>query len=453
LKKLIVVLSIFLIVFTIGAVVITSVNIEAKKQVAYEQKEVIKVSEIDEVVSDIEPNDKIETGIDLYGTYNQNDLIINEIIEKYKGVKVEIPQIEGLKDKNIENKINQDIYNRIYEGLRKQTEVEAAYFIEGANFANVLSVPYYIKSDDGYSNVSLNYNLVNGEKLTLEDLFTKGTDVKDLIRKSFYEAIIKEMRYSEEYSKLYNDVYDELEVIISPDENEVFNVVNRYLSSKEYVFSFNPSKIYLYYGDYNATIKMVDNADKISIYTKYLTDESIFAQNDIGFKNIFNCANGNSYDDFDHIEYGYLEDNLWYDISNAFCDLPDVTDEERIDKFIKFKEGIYDSVYTKISEYREVARNNSDKFYIIISKPSLWVDDETDFVEVNVDTEIYEMKMSVYNTVYKDKLIDAYRYPAFISEGGVNLYLEENDEVIFTEIKSEKIYNYITGEEITNVQN
>ena len=46
-----------------------------------------------------------EKGIDLYGTYDQNDLLINELVENYNGVDIKIPKIDGLKDTNIQNKV------------------------------------------------------------------------------------------------------------------------------------------------------------------------------------------------------------------------------------------------------------------------------------------------------------------------------------------------------------
>lgn len=427
------------------AVRITYLNIESKKQTLESKKEVIEVIEPAGVISSVELNDQVELGIDLYGTYAQNDLIINEIIEKYKGIEVEIPQIDGLKNKDIENKINKDMYNRIYEVIKKQQNVESAYFVDLANFSNVLSIAYYIQSSNGYSNISLNYNLVNGEHLNLEDIFVKDTEITDLIRKSFYEAIVKELRYSEEYSKLYKDVYDELEVIISPDENEVFNVVNGYLSSEEKLFAFSPSQIYLYYKDYTAYIKMIDVADKISIYTKYLTDESIFIRDDIGFENIFTCVDAGSYDLFDIIKYGYLEDNLWYDISNSDCYLPEDMVSEN--KFIEIKDNLYNQISNEIEAYREIARNNSDKFYIIISKPQINVEDKN-LIEVRECRMIYEMPLDIYEEVYKNRLINEYRVIGFWMGNGISLNLGENEGVIITTLDSEKIYNYITGEEV-----
>ena len=69
-----------------------------------------------------------ETGIDLYGTYDQNDLIINELKETYNGVEIEIPELNGLKNAKIQNKINKDIKNSVYDALKSLTDIRFANF-------------------------------------------------------------------------------------------------------------------------------------------------------------------------------------------------------------------------------------------------------------------------------------------------------------------------------------
>ena len=86
-KKLVKGLLIFLCVFTVLAVLITYVSIKNTKE------------EFNLVVQN-------EKGIDLYGTYDQNDLIINELVEDYNGVEIKIPKIDGLKNSKVQDKVN-----------------------------------------------------------------------------------------------------------------------------------------------------------------------------------------------------------------------------------------------------------------------------------------------------------------------------------------------------------
>lgn len=391
-----------------------------------------------------------EKGIDLYGTYDQNDLLINELVENYNGVDIKIPKIDGLKDTNIQNKVNQDIYNRTHEVLKKYSSINYANYYTRANFANVISIGFHVGSDNKSEQIYLNYNLINGEKLKLEELFIKDTDVTDIVRQAFYKASVQENQYKSENN------------IVSPDEDKVYKLVKRYMEDSDKKFAFSPSEICFYYKDDMASIKMIDIYDRVSIYYKYLTTNSIYRKDDIGYKNIFTCANGN-YDIFENIEYGYLEDNLWYDITIWKSYEDDSIEDERLKKFNSFKKSIYKEIDTKVNEYREIAKSNPDKFYILFAKPSVSIDSTSkyedgkwkynysDFANVNKNIQIFEMPLKIYEEIYKDKLIDTYRYQYFEMRGGSYLDTDAKDGAIITKSDDFKVYNYITGEEITKV--
>lgn len=445
-KKLIKGLVIFLGIFTVLSLFITYISIQKNSVINS-----ILESEIDSHGL-YSPNKNITTaemGIDLYGTYNQNDLIVNDLVENYNGVEVKIPQIEGLKDTSIQSKINKDMYERAYQVLNKYSKINYANYYVYANFANALSIYFYVGMDNDYENIYFNYSLTNGETLKLEDIFIKNTDITGIIRSSFYETMLQSSGYSSESD------------IISLDENELYKVVKGYMNSEDKVFAFTPAVISFYYNDYVATVKMIDVYDRVSIYTKYLTDESLYNRNDIGFKNIFTCAT-DSYDGFEKIEYGYLEENFWYDIS-ILKDY-NISEEIEKDKLDELKETIYNEVNEKVNEYREIAKNNPDKFYILFSKPHVNIYNKSNYEDgdwnyiysniatVNKNLEIFEMPIQTYEKIYKDRLIDAYRYEYFAMNGGAYLPYEENDDVIVTRLYEQKLYNYITGEEIINVE-
>jgi len=59
--------------------------------------------------------------------------------------------------------------------------------------------------------------------------------------------------------------------------------------------------------------------------------------------------------------------------------------------------------------------------------------------------------MEVYENVYKDKIIDTYRYQYFEMRGGAYLDTNANDGTTVTEMRNEKLYNYTTGEELTKL--
>ncbi len=86
-----------------------------------------------------------EKTLDLYGTYNENDLIIESVpFASFNGEMAEIPQIKGLKNKEIENKINKDIKNKMKKEIdafeEKYSEVGYFNSTDYANFSNIISL-------------------------------------------------------------------------------------------------------------------------------------------------------------------------------------------------------------------------------------------------------------------------------------------------------------------------
>ena len=433
-KKLVIGLLVFLLSFALIAVGITYLSIQ-------------NANEIEIVESN-------ETGIDLYGTYDQNDLTINELKETYNDLEIEIPELQGLKNINIQNKINKDIKDRVYEALESLTDIRYANFYTRANFANVISISYYIGIENTSEHITLNYNLVDGERLKVEDLFVSDADLTEIVRNAFYLAMVQNNQYNSDYIN---------KGIVSPNESELYKAVKAYMGSDEKLFVFSPSDIAFYNKDGSmATAKMIDIAEKVSIYSKYLTEESLLERNDIGYKNLFTCANG-SYDVFEKIDYGYMEDNYWYDVTVWAGYQPEEVDKEKQEKFNSFKEKMYDDVYEKVYEYQKIAKKNPDKFYILFSKPTInmysdskyengkWTYTYSDMATVYENVQVFEMPMEVYEKIYRDKIIDTYRYQYFEMRGGAYLDINANDGSAVTEIRNEKLYNYVTGEELTKL--
>lgn len=454
-KKLIIGLLIFLCIFTVVAISVTYLSIE---NINEKNKLKIENSESDKEKNTENIYIKTEKCIDLYGTYDQNDLMINELVEDYNGVKIKIPKIEGLKNNKVQDKINDELYRRFYELVNKYQKVNYANFYTRANFANVISISFHVADENNNEQLYLNYNLVDGEELKLENLFIKGADIKEIVRNAFYKELSRQNVYGED-AQIHGD-----DNIVFPDEIKLYKAVKGYMDNEDKVFSFTPSEICFYYEDYVACAKMVDIYDKISIYSKYLTDESLYIRDDIGYKNIFTCATG-TYDAFEKIEYEYLGDNFWYDLTvwNSFYE--DDIENERLDKFNKLKENVYTEIYGKIDEYREIAKNNPNKFYIILSKPNVdmyfnskridnrWINTYSNMATIYKNIEILEMPIEFFEKVYKDKLIEAYRYEYFVMNGGVYLYgIEDEEEISNTTDRGVVLYNYITGEEIKNVE-
>ena len=446
-KKIILKATIVLCLFTICAVTITHSAIRHSKRENAVQAEQETIPTIIAPTIAVPTIAVTEQGIDLYGTYDENDVLIQTVLApRQDDTEIKIPQLDGLKDLEVQAKINQDIYNRIGAVLREYPLANYGdYYVRG-NFANVLSISFHIGDGNKYEQLMLNYNLVTGEQLVLEDLFLEDADITQCIRSSFYDMLALNNMY---------DMEGSFNATVSPDENEVYKLVKGYISSEEQKFMFTPAEIYFYYGDYVATLRMIDVADQIAVYSRFETEESIFTRDDIGYKNIFTCAD-TQYDTFKKIEYGYLEPNFWYDITIWNTYMENDLMGEQLEKYLTFEEMFFTSVEQRIEEFHEVARNNPDKFYMLFLKPGAHVyyksGEYSNIVEFSEGIELYEMPMEVYEETYRDKLIETYRYEYFAMRGGAYIEWSEGDGAIRQTFDENKLYNYMTGEAITELK-
>lgn len=387
-----------------------------------------------------------EKGIDLYGTYDQNDLLIDAATDTIADTEIKIPVIKGLKNEAVQDKINKDLFTRATDLINMRESINYASYYTRANFANVISISFTVGFDEApYSeSIHFNYSLVDGAELKLEDLFTADANLTDIIRSSVYREMA-----------IYGG-YDKETFIHYPDESAVYKTTKSYLNAENKAFSFSPSAIYLYPGNHFAEVKMADHADDISIYSKYMTEESIFTGEYEGYKNIFTCAD-TQYDLFDVIEYGYLEDNLWYDftVGKTYIPFDDPPTDDRREKFEAFVEQATEKEHSKLNAFRETAKANPDKFYIVLIKPSFHMNTDSfytngkwhytyhDTATVNTQLQLFEMPMEIYETVYKDKIIDTYRYEYFAMRGGAWFDTENPEGATIHETNEEYTYNYM----------
>ena len=162
-----------LIIFTIVAVSTTAILI-------------IEKNKPENITPDIpKENSEKEIGTKRNQKYNQNDL---EIIRKNVDGIVEYNsiRISGLKNKEIENKINNEIAQTEEEfvNLLSNFETDKHRYINeyvAANFSNILSISMeassYGSSDSIEKKKYLNYDLTTGNKIELKDLFLPNADI------------------------------------------------------------------------------------------------------------------------------------------------------------------------------------------------------------------------------------------------------------------------------------
>ena len=326
----------------------------------------IEIEEMPEVIEEVskEQSPKDVPGIDLNGTYNQNDLRLKEASVTQEKVEIRYFQISGLKNKTIEEKINNEIedialnwYKEEIKDLDEVINVNVSMW-EASNFANTISleIDYVAKIDDDddgfYQGVKgLNYDLNTGERITIDKVFTSDAPIEEILRKSTY------------YNLISCTIEDNLagDLIVSDYgsiEDEILNIINMYKKGKIKEFIYTPQDIILYY-DYNQsiTISMEDYYNYIAIYNRYLSDELLFEYNNMGIKNIYNLSS--RYSDIFYYQNYQKEDNYFIDISIDF-------QSEYSDEFAKkLTQEKIDAIEEEIEKVKQKIKENPNNFYIL----------------------------------------------------------------------------------------
>lgn len=350
---------IFVIIFCAICISVT-LGLILYKNIEIEQE----FSEDTNALSEDSEKQKDIAGIDLNGTYNQNDLRIEEKRVAKEKVEISYCQIYGLKDKIIQDNINKELENvalNFYrEKIKDLDEVinVSVNMMNTGNFANAISfeISYVAKIDDdadGFYQDSkgLNYNLRTGEKITIDKLFTSDAPMEDILRKSAYYSLIQnnlEDNLSGDFVVAdYGDIEDDIAIFI-----------NQYKKGKIKGFYFTPKCIYIYYDETSIiSIDMKEYADYIAIYNRYLTDETIFETNNIGLKNLYTLSERYT------VDYRYTN---YEKGSNYFIDIniDNVDGEEN-----KFSQQVLQNkikeIESEIERIKVIANKNTSEFYIL----------------------------------------------------------------------------------------
>ena len=399
------------------------------------------------------PSDALipEEGIDLDGTYDQNDLLFVEVIEVNGENELTYPQIDGLKNAEVETAVNAALTEAANElkayYAAKGTTISYMTYQVYANFSNVLSIGLYSGDTDyNYKMVYRSFDLNDGTQLQLEQLFTAQADLTGLVRSAFYEAIAR--------GNLSDYYWEEVQ---SPDEQEVYETVKYYLAG-EREFFFTPTGVYFVDEEYNAHISMVDHPSSVAVYHRFLTAESLFERDDIGYKNIFTCAEIPQA--YDRREFGYLEDNFWYDIALSNPYFGSHIDEEMQRQVLEFSEVMYSGLMEEVEALRKTARENPDQMYILFVNPYFNIYSQSEYVDGYWENtpskaasymeyyKLYTMPKSLYDSKYHGRLVSEYRNsPHYVVLSGLENAID--NDVTETKHESEELYRYDTGELLT----
>lgn len=311
--------SIVLALITIGALYFTfkAIDNDAKEKIEkYEQeKKLMQESE----VAKREADDKQYTLNSYSETYNENAIEI----KKVEDGDIKYFEISGLKSKEIEKDINNRIKNEAYSF--KMPYVNS--YVQ-ATFSNILSIELHGANDANSIGMikTINVNLATGEDILLEDVFVSSATINMYLANALYEKLAWQMNqdpnYSEGYglgqsdmnnrdtseyedkflilARRYNEQKGTIKFSISPEGVEIFDIADDILNGKNYEASLK--------------IRFEDYLEEVAIYKKYLTEESIFENPDIGDKGVIVCTDNWMYRDKDYMVrtlIGKIRDNIF----------------------------------------------------------------------------------------------------------------------------------------------
>ena len=258
-----------------------------------------------------EPIEHIEHQyIDYTGFYDENDLSIEKLYlddeEYFSYIK-----ISGLKDKNIENEINEKLYNMINSFSKE--EYSYAYSVVTLNAFNIFSAYSQAHKDGEHQYKIINIDLTTGNEIKLDDIIN-DKNITRPISKAYYNTVAFMLGAEKKYDSRYLDEYrwciehgEECSFSKTIDEvNEIIKKYDEYLSNLEeesLVYARNYDKNTPFYitsagivvpgitaHDIKSNNEMYiftkDNPRLFNFYYKYKTDESIYDGTYQGKKNI-----------------------------------------------------------------------------------------------------------------------------------------------------------------------
>lgn len=423
---------IFLIIFTIICAGITSGLIYVENSTTKETVEGKKETIIPDGFGVKSLNDKYKfNSLEIEEIkYTEGTEIVDEWGYSKFSKEVEYIKIKGLKNKEIENSINEEIKNVSIELAQKEygydyNRVTATIW---ANFSNVLSINIHRYSyDEEYNeekneNISediyLNYNLTTGEKLKFKDIFTNDANLKNIISQSAYKSLAWKYLGTDEDDPLWGDM-DKIE---NPNiEEQVAELIYEFESQDDFEFCFTSEYAYVNIADKTIKIELAYFYNQIAIYNRFSKNENIFENDDSKECMVF----------FDR-QWSYLSDFWLEEVSDRlFINAINHNINDKIAKLIK------NEIQYKITDYQKYLKNNPDKA-IILGMCIENYDEENDN-KANITLIKHTMSKDFYENDAKYKMI-------YYSEGG--------DSVSMVSIYDESIENDYTHEtRIYDLQN
>ena len=314
--------------------------------------------------------------------YNVNDIKITTYVDKDGVVEVNkgnngpsnetninrcYVQIEGMKNKDIQNSINDTLKNTVYSiDPGADGKISVYSYVQG-NFSNILSVLIFYYEDGAkyQSYKCLNFDLNTGDIIKFEDLFVDSAPIASLIAnaamksKAWQVDLDYDSMSEQEYFAKRQEMYDMNNRDFSNIEDYAIEIANLYKEKKNNIeFVVTPKNVTIY--NFNTSflkdqhrpfvINFMENKESIAAYKRFDHKLSLY-ENDIAPNDVYVFTSLYSgYYGFYHNE-GNLYVNIYSYINNL--------EENDANLLIREMEN------RVINEFKIKANANPDKKYMI----------------------------------------------------------------------------------------
>ena len=376
--------------------------------------------------------DGIDFKLDLNGTYDENSIDIkeNELNQSDEDIDIEYIEICGLKKEDDEEKINNELleeaknYSEYIDTSKDDIDSLKVTEEVSCNFSNVISVKidyigYKEKEEVPVSKIVryLNFDLTSANQIEFKDLFNSNSNIEEILSYSVYNSSLENMgKNSEKIS--YSDI-----------EEAKKRVIKNYNEKKKINFGISNSYIIVDICGDAFRINMEDFQDDIAIYSRFVSDDSIYKDDSIGLKNI---------------------ENLVTRSRALYNKFGKISDKKYVDTYINSN--------IKEEEYENVIKNIVDREKKIVENEKQDINDEdinlynsSINISLGFDNYIIESKKMYIDEDIKKEYFDTTFYPKIVQwlrkrEDESKLYDIEDEEVVCKKNTEYQYYNAKTGE-------
>lgn len=317
--------------------------------------------------------------------YYFNNIELEKKEEKYGNIiknsddgpiyKAEISYLEinGLKSKDIQNKINNEIKEKVKslvsdEEIKDKNIYRIYIVVDESNLstADLLSFPVtkYIKYNKIDEEVSeshaINYRLDTGEEIKLKDIFTKDASIKNILSQSLYNYYAFEYGFDSESLDGDFDTVDYGKI-----ENDVFNVINKFNKQEETEFWFDQEYINIIVDNQSYSIATQEFSEYININNIVNLSETIYENgNNPKVNYVYAKPFASSFEYFDKVsEDSYLSIFNYYITPYMTKEYEENKSKSEIERETKYKNNLKNNISNIVNAIKKDTKKDKGKGY------------------------------------------------------------------------------------------